>query len=514
MALTNIPEDELDGIFSPVPASASSDVLELRQAPHNLDVEQGLLGAILVNNGALHHLDDRLRTEHFYEPIHQKIYGAIQHFHDRGNIANPVTLKHYFSSSDTGEGSIGGDYLTQLAIAATMVIDVREYSEILYDLYLKRQIIDVGQTMVNMAYKQDMLVTARNQLEEAEQLLFNLAEHGDTGRNFQSFRVFGGNAVLQAERAFKRKGEVVGVSTGLIDLNKLLGGFQNSDLIILAGRPSMGKTALATTIAYKAALEFQREAEAFVGREDMAAADRSAKSVGFFSLEMSSEQLATRVLSARANISSSGIMRGELTDDEFSKLIQANTELSTLPFFIDDTPALSIAAVRTRARRLKRVHNVGLIIVDYLQLLTASTRNSNTNRVQEVSEITQGLKALAKELNVPVLALSQLSRAVESREDKRPLLSDLRESGSIEQDADVVMFVYREEYYLSRSKPDEGSPKFNEWQEAMERVYGKADAIIAKQRHGAIGTVTLQFFGEQTRFDDLADASHFPERFG
>jgi replicative DNA helicase len=506
MATLSLPDDDLSSIFAPTPALAEQSALEMRQAPHNLDVEQALLGAILVNNAALHHLDDRVRPEQFYEPIHQKIYTAIQHFHDRGNIANPVTLKHYFATSETGEAIIGAEYLTQLTYAASTVIDVREYSEILYDLYLKRQIIDVGQVMVNGAYKQEIHVTARSQLEEAEQLLFNLAEHGEGQKQFQSFRIFGANAVAQAERAFKRKGEVVGVSTGLTDLNRLLGGFQNSDLVILAGRPSMGKTALATTMAYKAALVFQQE--------KLENPEQPQKSVGFFSLEMSSEQLATRVLSARANISSSGIMRGELNDEEFSKLIAANAELSTLPFFVDDTPALSIAAVRTRARRLKRMHNLGLIIVDYLQLLTAASRTSQMNRVQEVSEITQGLKALAKELDVPVVALSQLSRAVEAREDKRPLLSDLRESGSIEQDADVVMFVYREEYYLSRSKPEENSPKFNEWQADMERVYGKADVIVAKQRHGAIGTVTLQFFGEQTRFEDLADSARMPERFG
>jgi replicative DNA helicase len=503
MVSLSLSDDVLDTVFTLQSAAAGArDEVALRQAPHNLDVEQALLGAILVNNAALHHLDDRVRAEQFYEPIHQKIYAAIQHFHDRGNIANPITLKHYFSSSEAG---VAAEYLTQLTLAAATVIDVREYSEILYDLYLKRQIIAVGEEMVNTAYRQEFDVTARHQLEEAEQLLFNLAEHGGSKQQFQAFRVFGANAVAQAERAFKRKGEVVGVSTGLADLNRLLGGFQNSDLVILAGRPSMGKTALATTMAYKAALGFKDEAE----KEG-----KPPKSVGFFSLEMSSEQLATRVLSARANISSSGIMRGDLTDGEFEKLMIANGELSTLPFFVDDTPALTIAAVRTRARRLKRVHNVGLIIVDYLQLLTATHRNANTNRVQEVSEITQGLKALAKELDVPVVALSQLSRAVESREDKRPLLSDLRESGSIEQDADVVMFVFREEYYLSRSKPDESHPKFADWQEAMERVYGKADVIVAKQRHGAIGTVTLQFYGEQTRFDDLTDAAHLPTRFG
>ncbi len=498
MSLTNVPDEELSNIFLPATSESSESATPDRQMPSNLDVEQALLGAILVNNSALHHLDDRLIADHFYEPLHQQIFHAIQHFHDRGNIASPVSLKHYFASGQSV--SMQEHYLTQLARMAVAVIDVREYSAILYDLYLKRRIIDISEGMINSAYKQDVRISAMQQLESAEQFLFKLAEGGDTGNNFQPFRVFGASALRMAEAAFKRKGQIVGTSTGLRDLDALLGGLQKSDLLILAGRPSMGKTALATNMAYKAALYFKENTEP----------NEQAKSVGFFSLEMSSEQLATRVLSARANINSAGIMRGDLDHEEFERLIEANNELSELPFYVDDTPALSISALRTRARRLKRTQNLGLVIVDYLQLVTVSTRNSQMNRVQEVSEITQGLKALAKELNVPVVALSQLSRAVESREDKRPQLSDLRESGSIEQDADVVMFVYREEYYVSRSKPDETSPKFEMWQEDMERVYGKADVIIAKQRHGPIGTVTLQFFGEQTRFDDLVDESRLP----
>ncbi len=514
MSIADLAEEELADVFSSTSNEEGEVEQALRQAPHNLEAEQALLGAILVNNAALHHLDDRLLPEHFYEPLHQRIYGAIQHFHDRGNIANPITLKHYFNTNTDGaDDVIAEDYLSRLAVAAATVIDVREYSGILYDLFLKRQIIGVGETMVNEAYKREIGSTAMRQLEAAEQELFNLAEHGNVGKHFQAFKVFGGAAVSMAEQAFKRKGEVVGVATGLKDMDRLLGGLQNSDLLILAGRPSMGKTALATTIAYKAAIAFTEEAEALAEQEDAPPEKKALKSVGFFSLEMSAEQLATRILSARANINSAAIMRGDLTNDEFSGLIQANEELSSLPFFVDDTPALSIAALRTRARRLKRMHNLGLVIVDYLQLVTPASRNAQGNRVQEVSEITQGLKALAKELNVPVIALSQLSRAVESREDKRPQLSDLRESGSIEQDADVVMFVYREEYYLSRTKPDESSPKFDAWQEAMERAYGKADAIVAKQRHGPIGTVTLQFFGDQTRFDDLTDDAHLPQRF-
>jgi replicative DNA helicase len=507
--------DELhddDDIFASTPAKPKVDAA-LRVVPHNVDVEQALLGTILVNNAALQYLDDRLQPEHFYEPIHRLIFTTIKTFYDRGNISSYTTLKHYFST--IGDVHLPTpNYLEELAIAAAIVIDVREYSEILYDLYLKRELIRLGEDIVNTAYKPDIHMPAMLQIGEAESELYKLAEFGDAKSDFQPFRVSGAKAVQMAERAFKRKGDVVGVSTGLRDLDDLLGGLQDSDLVILAGRPSMGKTALATTIAYKAALHFQRLAEEAKQSASSTPDELMEKSVGFFSLEMSAEQLATRILSARASVNSAGIMRGDLTDSEFEQLIEANKELTELPFFVDDTPALSISAVRTRARRLKRVSNLGLIIVDYLQLLVGSSKGNNVNRVQEVSEITQGLKALAKELNIPVLALSQLSRQVEAREDKRPQLSDLRESGSIEQDADVVMFVFREEYYVSRAKPDEDSPKFDEWQQAMERVYGKADVIVAKQRHGPIGTRTLQFFGDQARFDDLAKGEYLPERRG
>ncbi len=508
VAFAEINEQDLGGVFAqPIEA-------KIRQVPHNTEVEQALLGAILVNNAALQHLDDRVRPEHFYETLHQEIFKAIMHFNDRGNIANHITLKHYFASEKSSQNAnIGGEYLAKLAIASVTVINVRDYSSILFDLHLKRQLIFVGETMVNEAFQAKIDAPAMQQLEQAEQQLFRLSETGDAGRNFVPFRVFGTNAVQMAERALKRKGEVVGVSTGLRDLDKLLGGFQNSDLIILAGRPSMGKTALATTIAYQAAKYFQREAEAQNKSSEYEITKATAQAVGFFSLEMSSEQLATRVLAAEADVNSSAIMRGDLQNDEFERLIKANLDLTEMPFFVDDTPALSISALRTRARRLKRVSNLGLIVVDYLQLVTVSSRNSQTNRVQEVSEITQGLKALAKELNVPVVALSQLSRAVESREDKRPQLSDLRESGSIEQDADVVMFVYREQYYLERLKPDEGSPKFAAWQEEMERAFGRADVIVAKQRHGAIGNVTLQFEGDKARFKDYQDENYMPQRY-
>ncbi len=483
----------------------------LRQAPYNIEAEQALLGAILINNEALQYLNDRLMPEHFYEPLHTKIFSAIRHFYDKGQISNPITLKHFFDRDETVDIG-GGEYLARLASSAVTVINVTDYSDIIYDLALRRKLIELGESVVNRVYELSLEHNAMRQIEAAEQSLFQLAAHGDTQEGFRSFKFSVMDAVKKAEIAFKNKGEVIGVSTGLRDLNKLLGGMQNSDLLILAGRPSMGKTALATTMAYKAALHFQDMYDRKRDKGELAPQEKP-QSVGFFSLEMSGEQLATRILSARTNIDSSKILRGELNNEEFAQLYQANTELATLPFYIDDTPALSISALRTRARRLKRVNNLGFLVVDYLQLVRPSTINSSYGRVQEVSEITQGLKAIAKELNIPVMALSQLSRAVEQREDKRPQLSDLRESGSIEQDADVVMFVFREEYYLMRKKPDETTPGFAEWQAEMERTHGIAEAIIAKQRNGPIGNVRMSFFSEQTRFDDLEDESHLPHHY-
>ncbi len=493
--------------------SADNAAEHYRQAPHNIEAEQALLGAILVNNLALNNLNDALQPNHFYEPVHQRIFSAILHFHDKGQIANPVTLKHYFDQDETLTDIGGGEYLARLAGASANVISVADYSNILYDLAIKRELISIGEEVVNTAYDQNIAAPAVQQIETAEQQLFNLAAFGEHNSGFLAFSHSLNSAIAKAEFAFKNSGEVVGVTTGLRDLDKLLGGLQKSDLLILAGRPSMGKTALETTIADQAALGFQQEFE----KERQANPDGSAftkpQSVGFFSLEMSGDQLATRILSARANLNASNIMRGDLSNDEFSRLVTASNELNSLPFFIDDTPALSISALRTRARRLKRVHNLGLLVVDYLQLVRPSSSNSQANRVQEVSEITQGLKAIAKELDIPVVSLSQLSRAVEQREDKRPQLADLRESGSIEQDADVVMFVFRQEYYEARKMPSEDSPEFAAWQEKMELIYGIAEVIVAKQRHGPIGNVRLQFYSDQTRFDDLADERKLPERF-
>jgi replicative DNA helicase len=416
-------------------------------------------------------------------------------------LATPVTLKQYFDQDEALVDIGGAEYLSKLATAAATIINIKDYSQMIYELAIKRSLIGVGEEVVNTAYSPDIDVTAQEQIEAAEQHLFNLATDGDSQKGFKALKYSLVDAINRAESAYKNRGHVVGVSTGLQDLDKILGGLQKSDLLILAGRPSMGKTALATNVASNAA-EWLGEQAKETGE--------TLKSVGFFSLEMSAEQLATRLLASVCNIGSSKLMKGELTNEEFAELVKGSHALNVMPMHIDDTPALSISAIRTRARRLKRTQNVGLIVVDYLQLIRPSQSVNHANRVMEVSEITQGLKAIAKELDVPVIALSQLSRAVEQRPDKRPQLSDLRESGSIEQDADVVMFVYREEYYVAREQPREGTPEHVKWQENMNEVMGLADVIIAKQRNGPIGNVRLQFTSEITKFSDYIRDDHLP----
>lgn len=480
-------------------AQGDKAVDAIREAPNNLEVEQSLLGALLTNNETINNLNQDLTADSFYAPIHGRIFDAVLRFHDKGLVANAVTIKHHFAE----DADIDDSYLARLVGAAGNIINARDYSDILVDLATKRQLIALGEDVVYTAYDRTQHATAVEQIEQAEQQLFNLATEGDARGGFKPLKHSLTEAIKRTEIAFKRDGNIIGVPTGLNTLDRLLGGLQPSDLLILAGRPSMGKTALATSIAYGACRELAREDAAAV------AAGEKPRSVGFFSLEMSAEQLAGRMLASATNINSSKLQRGEMSNDEFAELVQRSAELSHMAFHIDDTPALSIAALRTRARRLKRLHNLGLLVVDYLQLVRPSFTKNSANRVQEISEITQGLKAIAKELNVPVLALSQLSRAVEQREDKRPQLADLRESGSIEQDADVVMFVYREEYYLARGEPRADTPEHAAWMEKMEKVFGLADVIVAKQRHGPIGTATLQFQSEFTRFRDL-DREHEP----
>jgi replicative DNA helicase len=473
-----------------------------REAPANIDAEQALLGALLVNNDSLQHIGDQLRAEHFYEKLHSRIFEAIHKFHDKGLIANPVTLKHFFDQDEALADIGGGAYLAKLAAAAITVINISDYAQMIYDLALKRNLVAIGEEVVNTAYQHKIDIPALQQIEVAEQKLFHLSVEGTSDKGFRALRHSVVNAIRQAEFAYKHDG-VVGLKTGLKDLNDILGGLQRSDLIILAGRPSMGKTALAVNIAYNACRELVKEAQ------QKGQTMKEAGSVGFFSLEMSAEQLSVRMLSSASAINSAKILHGRIDQDQFATLVQTSNEMSSLPFFIDDTPALSISSLRTRARRLKRMHNLKLLVVDYLQLVRGHVSLAQNNRVQEVSEITQGLKAIAKELDIPVIALSQLSRQVENRgtkpRDKIPQLADLRDSGSIEQDADVVMFIFREEYYLGREQPKEGTPEHATWQQDMDRVMNIAEVVIAKHRNGPIGNVKLRFDSNLTLFGNLAE---------
>jgi replicative DNA helicase len=477
----------------------SGEAVAYREAPCNIEAEQSLLGALLVNNDALQHIGDQLRAEHFYEPLHARIFEAIHKFHDKGLIANPVTLKHFFDQDEALADIGGGAYLAKLAASAITVINIADYARMVYDLALKRQLITIGEDVVNTAFAHRIDIPATAQIESAEQKLFTLSIEGTGDKGFRALKHSVIGAIKHAEHAFKHQG-VIGLTTGLIEMDKLLGGLQRSDLLILAGRPSMGKTALAVNVAYNACLSLAQDART----KNIPLKD--AGSVGFFSLEMSAEQLSTRMLSSASKLNSSKIFNGKISADEFSHLVRVSNEMVTLPFFIDDTPALSIAGLRTRARRLKRMHNLKLLVVDYLQLVRGSGQRAQDNRVQEVSEITQGLKAIAKELDIPVLALSQLSRAVEQREDKKPLLSDLRESGSIEQDADVVMFIYREEYYLSRQEPSmDDNAKHEKWKTDMDRAMNVAEVLVSKHRNGPIGNVKLRFDSSLTQFSNLAE---------
>ncbi len=477
--------------------------LAYRTPPHSAEIEAALLGALLTNNRAFEKVSEILEPGHFFEPVHGRIYEAAARLIERGQVAGPLTLRHFFEK-DEGLAQVGGgQYLFDLAASVVSVVNVVDYARTIHDMYLRRQLIGLGEDVVNEAYSHEIDKAATDQIEDAEQRLYDLATVGETERGIVSLKHASLVAVEEAEQAFKREGHVVGVTTGLKDIDRRLGGLHGSDLIILAGRPSMGKTALATNIAYNAA-RANRPAEGDGGQE-------GTHRVLFFSLEMSSEQLAARILSQESGIPSDKIRRGEVSNDEFQAFAVASQEMSRVSLFIDDTPAITISTMRTRARRLKRQSGLDLIVVDYLQLLQPSSSRRSENRVQEISEITRGLKTLAKELSVPVLALSQLSRAVEQREDKRPQLSDLRESGSIEQDADVVMFIFREEYYLEKAEPirgvDDKTDKFEDrhanWQERMADARNTASVIIAKQRHGPVGSISLFFDGSLTKFADL-----------
>jgi len=479
-----------------------------RAAPHNIEAEQALLGAILVNNDAYYRVSDFLKPAHFYEPLHRRIYEVAAEFIRMGKVAHPHTIKTFLPAEEKVGDITVAHYLARLAAEAVTVINAADYGRAIYDLATRRALITVGEDMVNIAYDAPVDMGPQDQIEDAERRLFELAETGRYDGGFETFTDAVKTAVDMANAAFMRDGGLSGIATGLRDLDRRMGGLQPSDLIVLAGRPGMGKTSLATNIAFNIANAYEPAQQA-----DGTMKAKNGGVIGFFSLEMSSEQLATRIISEQTEIPSSKIRRGEITETDFDKLVACSQMMQRIPLYIDQTGGISIAQLAARARRLKRQRGLDVLVIDYIQLMQGTSQRASQNRVQEITEITTGLKALGKELGVPIIALSQLSRQVESRDDKRPQLSDLRESGSIEQDADVVLFVYREEYYLKNKEPKFGSDEYLKWETEMNEARGKAEVIIAKQRHGPTGTVGLGFQGEFTRFFDLAEDSHLPERY-
>ncbi|CAD5257593.1 Replicative DNA helicase [Bosea sp. 62] len=483
----------------------TSHEANFRVQPHNIEAEQALLGAILVNNDAFYRVSDFLQPEHFFEELHRRIFELMSSMIRAGKIATPITLKTFVGEIDLG-GITAPQYLARLAAEATTVINAADYGRTVYDLAVRRQLIGVGEELVNVAYDAPVDMAPREQIEDAERKLYALAEKGRYEGGFQKFDGALRLAIDMAASAFQRAGGLSGISSGLRDLDARMGGLQRSDLIVLAGRPAMGKTSLATNIAFNMAKAWRGERQ-----EDGTIKSADGAIVGFFSLEMSADQLATRIVAEQSGISSYKIRQGRITEGDFARLTDVAAQIEKLPLYIDQTGGISIAQLVARARRLQRQKGLDILFIDYLQLLSGSSK-AGQNRVQELTEITTSLKALAKELNVPIVALSQLSRQVENRDDKRPQLSDLRESGSIEQDADVVMFVYREEYYLKGKEPRPGTDEHNKWVMEMEAAHGLAELIIGKQRHGPTGTVALQFDADVTRFSDRADQSHLPER--
>ena len=490
------------------PLNEADEQSSFRVAPHNIEAEQALLGAILVNNAVQDRVSSFLEPEHFFDPLNARIYETIGRLIYMGKQATPITLRTFFENEENIVDDLTvPQYLARLATNATSIINVEAYGQTILQDAIRRNLILIGSDMVNEAYQADIEEPPQKQIEQAEQRLYEIAENNKYGKGFVSFSDALVDAIEMANNAYERDGGLSGLSTGLRDLDQRMGGLQASDLIVLAGRPSMGKTALATNIAFNVAKAHRAETG-----EDGVTRTVDGGIVGFFSLEMSSEQLATRIVSEQAEIQSQKIRRGMINRDEFEKLYQVSKQLDEIPLYIDESGGISVAQLAARARRLKRRHGLDLLLVDYLQLLSGSSKRSD-NRVQELTEITTNLKALAKELEVPIIALSQLSRQVENRDDKRPQLSDLRESGSIEQDADVVMFVYREEYYIERAKPAENKvEEISSWQVEMDRAMGIGEVIIGKQRHGPTGTVQVRFEGQYTRFSDLAQEDHMPER--
>ncbi|HJN53994.1 MAG TPA: replicative DNA helicase [Flavobacteriaceae bacterium] len=464
---------------------------DLRIAPMNIEAEQAILASLLSRNSAYERISDFLKPEHFYDDINGKIFEAIAKLLENNQLADPLTLKNYFLQKDEME-LIGGDrYLIELAKNSTILSNTEEYGKLIYDLYQRREILKISDEITNEANSCDIETKASQIIEKAEVKLYNLSSTGNINQDFKKFSLSLKDAINSAESAYKRDGQLSGIPTGFADLDDLLGGLHKTDLIILAGRPSMGKTALATNIAFKMANINSMN-------------DENKKNVvGFFSLEMSSEQLAPRILAEDSSISSEKIRRGLFNSNDFQKIVKSSQTLTGLSLYIDDSPNLSISALRTRARRLKRRYGLDIIVIDYLQLIRP-TLNRPDNRVLEIAEMTRNLKSLAKELNIPVLCLSQLSRQVEQRDDKRPQLSDLRESGAIEQDADVVMFIYREEYYTERKEPSPGTEDYQKWQERMSKIHNVAEVLVSKQRHGPIGKVNLHFEGSTTKFSNLS----------
>ncbi len=458
---------------------------KFKELPNNIEAEQSVIGSILVNNEIFDEISTIISSLNFYDPMHQKIYNAIEGLIYKGMLANPITLKNYFE--DEKDDLDVPEYLVKITKFSTSTRQALEYSKIIYDMFVRRELIKISEQTIDSAKINDLDTSGQNIIENSERLLFDLAEKGSFNSSLIKFDDAMKQTIEMASAAYKNEGGIVGVPTGLRDLDDKLGGLHQSDLIIIAGRPSMGKTSLATNIAFNAAKHIEDS-----GKKS---------SIAFFSLEMSSEQLSTRILSEQARIGSNDIRRGRISDEQFDQFLETSKNIAELPLFIDETPAISIAAMSNRARRIKRLHGLDMIVVDYIQLMRGTTFNKD-GRVQEISQITQGLKAIAKELGVPVVALSQLSRQVEQRDDHKPQLADLRESGSIEQDADVVMFVYREGYYLQRKEPREATVEHAEWQAKMNEVAHLAEIIIGKQRHGPIGKITLEFEERFTKFKD------------
>ncbi len=475
---------------------------ESKQIPVNLEAERALLGALLSNNKAYEQIENFLKENDFSDIVNKKIYSKITKIINKGQIADINTLK-LFLENDEDFQSIGGvSYLLKLCEDSVSIINAGHYGKVIHDLSQRRQLISFGTDLVNQSFIPDIEEDSTDLIEKAEQSLYDLSTHGNIEKGPRIFENIIVEAIDYAEKAFKNDNEIIGLKTGLKDFDKKIGGLHKSDLIIIAGRPSMGKTAFATNIAFNLTDNFIEESKK---RNDVKG------KVLFFSLEMSSEQLATRILSESSEVASEKIRTGNISKNEFNKILRSSEKVSNLPLFIDDSPALTVSSIRTRARRLKRKEGLDLIIIDYLQLLSSDSKNLNDNRVKEVSDITRGLKALAKELDIPVIALSQLSRKVEDREEKRPQLSDLRESGAIEQDADLVVFLYREEYYLERTEPTEGTEKHAIWMTKMDEIHNIAEAIIAKHRHGPISKVKLHFNPSSTKFSDFIDTRNFSD---